>query len=540
MKVNGLRPIAHILELEAGKLLSKAKVGDIIRAQVVSKSGSEVILSIDKGQSVIANMLNPLELPVGKAVDFIINEKRDGKIFIETLKSNPGNSVNILSREQLNSLLASLNLSNNPRNVEIINELAARELPVTRKSVQTVLNYLSNNPGVDIQKAVFLACSGIGLNEKSIGMLSQYTEGKAILGEQIKGVIKLVDSLSETEIMMLYEKLSALPKRSSAAEHAAVALNRDVHGTTSGQAQGTEALMRIGKDILPVIKQALLDGIDQQIKSGQPEIQKEVNNLNIQQLKQQINGLEPNGFRDFMARLPEALRNLILQILKNKPNEIHKTDLKHMEGRINTEHLRGEIKAIFEKHFVSNRSETLAKDLQINASYKEILVKLDAFKAVLAAGEGRNEMLALASQAEENIKFMNSMSQYNTFIQIPLNIGGQHTHGELYILKKSRKKIDLSNASILMSLEMPNMGLTEVLVSLSGRTIGCTFRVQDDKIVSLIRENTSKLVDALNQQGYSIVNIDCGLIQKKTDLTEMDKAIVQNGRTRRLSFDVRV
>ncbi len=536
-----MRPIAHILELEAGKLLAKAKVGDVIRAQVVSKSGSEVILSIGEGKPVTANMLIPLELTEGKVVDFIINEKRDGKIFIETLKSNPGNSLSALSREQLNSLLASLNLSNNPRNVEIINELTARELPVTRERVQAVLNHISKNPGLDVQKAVFLTCRGIEPNEKSIGMLAQYTEGKAVLGNQLRAITNLIDNLSETEIVMLYEKLSALPKKNSAVGHTAAALHKEVQGLqTSGQSQGSEALTQIGKDILPAIKQALLDSIDQQIKNGLPEIRSEINNLNTHQLKQQINNIEPNGVQNFLGKLPEALKNLFQQILKIKTEEIYKTDLKQPEVRASTEHVREEIKAVFEKHFVSNKSETLAKDLQVSASYKEILVKLDILKGVLSTGEGRNEMLALTGQAEENIRFMNSMSQYNTFIQIPLNIWGQHTNGELYILKKSRKKIDPSNASILMSLQMPNIGLTEVLVNLTGRAVGFTFRVQDEEIASLIRENTTSLVEALNQKGYSIVNIDCGIIQKKTGLPEMDKVLVLSGRTKRLSFDMRV
>ena len=87
---------------------------------------------------------------------------------------------------------------------------------------------------------------------------------------------------------------------------------------------------------------------------------------------------------------------------------------------------------------------------------------------------------------------------------------------------------------------MPNMGLTEVFINVTGKNVICNFRVQDDKIVSLIRKHASELVSALNGKGYNFVNIECGFIQKRTNLLDMNKVSIYGTTGKRQFFDVRI
>jgi hypothetical protein len=296
------------------------------------------------------------------------------------------------------------------------------------------------------------------------------------------------------------------------------------------------------KEVLPIIKQMVLDNIENQssMKSivQNPEAQQTIENM----LKNVIK-LNEDNITNLINKMPESDKFQVEKLLVPKLNlnvEERFNNLQSVIGSDDINRIKSEIKSIFEKHFVKNTSENLAEDLRVNDSYKDLLLKLDVVKDAVSTQRSSDGLVNLITQTQDNIKFMNYLSQYNTFVQIPLNIWGQNTNGELFVLKKSQKKIDPNNASVFLSLDMPNMGLTEVLVTVSGRNVMCNFRLENEKIAGLVRKNASKLTEAISKLGYNAVDVGCGLIQKKTNLLEINKVASEAAFIGRNSIDTRV
>ena len=593
MKVDAFRAIAQTIDLEAGKISSKVNVGDVLHVQVVSASDKEVVLRLADGKTISASTLTPLNISAGDSVDFLINDKRDGKIFLETLKDN-GTAPRGIETEQIKNILTSIKIPNNQRNIDIVNELIGREVPVNKENIQAVSNSLVKYPNLDVQKAVFMVANGVAIEEKSIGLLNQYAESKIALGNQIEALFKEIDNLNDQQALSkIFNNISSFENQIKARSEAAVASagsngsNMESAKPSAEDTKTNPALIsnlekekpmqevkqlavdrvqnsfaQIQKEILPAIKQIILDKVKQDEAKIEATNRGKVQDLNFSEQKNiELKNINLNDIKFKNVELKDIIKNirldeleaviekfssgdkaLIEQLLKSKDFNKEGNNLADFKDNstINLEHLKGKIKELFEKHFVSNQSDSLKEDLNVKESYKEILTKLDVIKDVLTKSEGSGQLLNLIRQTEDNIKFMNNLSQYNTFIQIPLNVWGHNTNGELYVLKNSKKKIDTNNANVFLSLQMPNMGLTEVLINVTGKSVTCNFRVEDDRIASLVRKHASELVNALNRQGYNIVNIDCGLIQKKTNLLDISKLSSQTGQAKRQPFDVRV
>ncbi len=566
MRVDAFRAIAQVLNLDAKKLTSQVKTGDVLNVQVLGLSKDEIVLQLPDGKVISANTQIPLDISVGEFINLMVKDKQGGKIFLETVKSNPEQAAGAVNDEQIKNILTSLKLNMNARNIDIIKEMIGREIPVNKQNVQVILNNLAKYPELNVQKAVFMTANGVAFEEKSIDFLNQYAESKIVLGNQIKSLLNHIDTIDDAQILKnILDKLNWLQSRNnfkgneetaavvfSETENSEGDANEEVkQSTVKGYSEPImkepkssdviinkqNAFTNLQKEILPIIKQIVLNSVDKQLNAQQSFILDDDSKQGINNLKQMIQNVEPDQLESFIQKLPQREKVIILQLLKAEDYNLNANNTSDPADIL---HLKTQIKSMFEQHFVSNTSEHLSEDLHVKDSYKEILVKLDVLKESLISREGRGDILNLIGQTEENIRFMNNLSQFNTFVQIPLNIWGQNTNGQLFVLKKSKKKIDASNASIFLSLEMPNMGLTEVLINVMGKSVFCSFRVQDQKALELIKKHTAELTSALNNKGYNTVDINCGLIQQRTSLLEMDKASEEFDGGKRLSFDIRV
>jgi len=189
MKIDAIIPAIQLINLEANKINSKVNVGDILNVQIISNLNNEVVLRLSDGKTITASSLNPLEAAVGEFINLVVNEKKDGKLFLETMHDSGEVSSNQLTKEQVKNLLDGMKLSITPKNVEIINQMVEREVTVNKQNVMSVLNNMARFPNLDVTKAVFMIANGVDFEEKNINLLNQYSESKIALGNQIESIL---------------------------------------------------------------------------------------------------------------------------------------------------------------------------------------------------------------------------------------------------------------------------------------------------------------------------------------------------------------
>ena len=589
MRIDAVSLPIKTITLDSSKISTKANVGDVLNVKVLASSNGEAKLEMPDGKTISVDSKVDLKALVGQTVDMVVTEKKDGKVLLETL-NNFSSSNSGITLEQVKNLLSNLKLSDSSKNTQLIQEMMQNQIPVTKENLQTIMSNLAKYPELNVEKAVFMLANGVSFEEKSIDLLNQYAESKVALGNQVESIMKAIDKTDDTDTLKnIAEKLrifqnndlhsnideasqkiakniidSLISKNDkqitelggsnqadSAQQDNNTVINKNTESAVNSDilfksgAKPSEVMnsseIKILKQIIPLIKQSIIENIDAQIQQNQSA--ENLPKADVKVLKQEILGLNQNELEGLISSLPGDEKDSIQNMnIMSKAS----TDGRLLPGLINNHNLnkemvkelKNQIRDILENNFVKNTSDSLADDLRIKEAYKELLVKLDTIKEAVSSNPNSSELTKLIGQTEDNIRFMNNISQYNTFVQIPLNVWGQNTNGELFVLKKSRKKVDPNNASVFLSLEMPNMGTTEVLVNVFGKNVSLSFRLEDEDTSNLVKKNASKISEAITQLGYCSVDISAGIIQEKTNLLNMSKVTGESAA--KLGFDVKI
>ena len=67
-------------------IMSRLDIGDTVRAKVMDIAGNELLLKLFDGTTVKASMLSSVNIKQGEIVEFIIKNKSESRLFLETLK----------------------------------------------------------------------------------------------------------------------------------------------------------------------------------------------------------------------------------------------------------------------------------------------------------------------------------------------------------------------------------------------------------------------------------------------------------------------
>lgn len=155
--------------------------------------------------------------------------------------------------------------------------------------------------------------------------------------------------------------------------------------------------------------------------------------------------------------------------------------------------------------------------------------KLDVIKSAIEHSNPANkdELLNKIDNLQGNLKFINELNNHSTYIQIPLKMFDKNTTGELYVLKKGSrgKKIDPQNASVLVSLNTQNLGQVDSLISVNKKNISLNLRVEDQSIISFIKENYIELYNSLRAKGYKLVDAKYRLIDERINVINADRTM---------------
>jgi hypothetical protein len=497
------------IEIKASDVLAKAQIGDIIRAEVKA-TGDSVWLRLADGKTIEADSLVAMNVMNEELIDFLVTDKKDGKVFLETIKNDNPTFSNGLSSQKIVDMLSSLKMMITPKNIEIINEMVDRQVPINKENIHSVLTSLKNHEDIDIQKAVFLISNEFKPEEKNIQLLNKYSQGKIELGNQLKNVMNEMQKIDEPNLIRnIIEQI-------------------DEYENSSVQKQVLPVIKQViiqNKEFFPNLKEFIVQNTANAIDTADA-----VSTVDIDDVQTVLDNMNPTEIKNLLNKMPQEPKNILEQFIK----------LQDENTNLNIP-IKAKLIRLFQKHFIRVDSETLKDDLNMNITYKDVISKLEIVKENIKGTYHEQGFLSQSiTQTQDNINFISHLSEYNSFIQIPLNVWGQNTSGELFVLRKSKKTIDPEDTSIFLSLEMPQMGTVEALIHVFGQNLSCNFRVSDQKVNTLFKNNFKDLANVLAKEGYDNVNLDSRIIQDKTTLLNVEKTCAESGRKRRHTLDVKI
>lgn len=197
-----------------------------------------------------------------------------------------------------------------------------------------------------------------------------------------------------------------------------------------------------------------------------------------------------------------------------------------------------------ESIFVKINSENLKDEINAKNLYNDMFNKLEIIKKNVESSTitNKTEILAKIDNLENNLKFINELNMHNTYIQIPLNMWGKNSTGELYILKRKtkNKKIDPESATMLISLDTQNIGRVDSIINVNKKNVAVNMKLEDKDVFDLIKENHKKLYDALAEKGYKLVDLKYRLKEENTNITNFKDIINKDINEKIRSIDYKI
>jgi hypothetical protein len=537
-------------------IMSRLDVGDVVRAKVMDIAGNELLLKLFDGTAVKATMMSSVDIKQGEIVEFVIKNKSENRLFLETLKNN-GQRILSLEDEIKNKLLG-LGLKPDKRNVEAATELKNNNAPLDRETITKVLDAVVSFKDLSFDKAAFLVSKGISPGEKAVQSLNQLAFGTKIEASLTDLMDKLIGIDDNKLLSRICEGLESVDLKYESVNPDSMDVSTDTVN------QKNESL---GANLE---KQPLEKQIAFQLKAFGNKLEGfGVDKNLIFQIKHKIieftgsnnkGSIEPERFIEYLKsnapsfdalydsnpkEIENALDNLLKEVYPKEYIEDEGADkgaFVENKSDIKDDPDADRIRRSFEKMFVRVSEDT--KDMDVKKVYKSMYEKLDTIAKALEASKvpGKEDMLIRIDSLKNNIEFVNDINRHSVYMQIPLNIMDSNTTGELYVLKRDskRKRIDPGNVTVFLSLDTKSLGLVESLISISKKNISLNMRVESGEIIDLFKERFQELYNSLEEMGYRLVDIKYRVIEEKVNLLNVNKVLDSEINRSKKTIDFRI
>ena len=187
--------------------------------------------------------------------------------------------------------------------------------------------------------------------------------------------------------------------------------------------------------------------------------------------------------------------------------------------------------------------EHLKDEDALEETYRKMSRQFDALSHFSERVLGRDvfsQVTNTASQMNDNLDFMKLLNQTFQYIQLPLKLQNQNTHGDLYVMtRKEALKKNPKNLKVLLHLEMDHLGTLDIHITRDNSAVSARFFVDTAETKNLLSRNIDLLGDALGEQGFSFSS-ELALREKEIDVVkDFIAAEAPVGDLKRYNFDLR-
>ena len=152
----------------------------------------------------------------------------------------------------------------------------------------------------------------------------------------------------------------------------------------------------------------------------------------------------------------------------------------------------------------------------------------------------KSDLETPAQNLKQNMDFMNTLNQMFPYVELPLRLKDQITHGDLYVYtKKQALKKNSSNISVLLHLDMESLGPLDIKLNLNNNVIDSTFYFSDKDAMNLISGNIVLLEDALVEKGFLLKTAMELQVDSQNTIKDFIEKDVRDTPLQRYTFDIR-
>lgn len=488
------------------QILSKASLenlnaGDILSGRVQSLENGLLLIKLLDGSSFTANTPEGFSANEGEAITLEIGERQNNQLTARIV--NRG-TISIGKADQEAVLIDKIKSS-----------LDSLEVTSPQRFISGVLDLIEAEPGITPEKAAFMVANGLTQDPEMSEILQKISEHEFSLHENLQSLEEaLSDALfeadSDTSLNLLKPLL--VPQET---DELVGALKEMFSDASPRLAQSIE------QNIRELVTKTLMDEFTE--NTGEPgKINKEaveslVKSALLSTEKDSENGETVKSESIFTPQNKDAFLKAINKALEN----IHKKTENLSKDDKNPELLK-EIKEIVGKLFdkASIKVENgIAEKFDIKEKNEALKAIMDFSQKVLSSSNesAKASNMPAYKEIDNAFKFFNQVTTYDSILQLPIMINRENTTGELYVMKrkKGRKKIDTENFTLFLSLTTNSLGVIESFLNATHKRITISFRVEDEKLVKLVKDNYRVLYDGLLEKGFKLVDMKCRVLDEE-------------------------
>ncbi len=481
---NLVRAVISNNNIESNDMLSKLKVGDSLKAKVISIASDVIMLQVNDRLTISAKDLSAIHYREGDLVDFTVTDIEEGKIFIKS---------NISKLALLESKLSEMGVKLNESNKDLIELLIKNQIPITKENItaiQSTRDYYEKMAEIIKENNVTINSDTINNNIK----------------DSLKNLIQIRDySPSNNDNRAVQKNSNQINPFNISVEG-----NNNVLMTKASESNNiSNREIPFAQDFLNNENKASLEKLVFMLKNNLDFSPKDiilVDNLlaGKKTLTNQIEGL---------------IKLVDEELVENKGNNSIK-DTDYQAKDIFSKDIKKTLVTLLNKFQMLDFKE----DGRLSQAFKELYEGLEEIKASIANSESNSLIGKTIEEIKASLDFINRLNENMAFIQIPLNMNGAVKNLDIFIRKenKSRKKIDSSNAKLFISLNTNNLDLVQVLIELKEKEINLNFKVSNEKIKGIIKNNEELLSSKLEEQGFSNVMFKYNISTEKQDITDSE------------------
>lgn len=568
--------------------------GQIIRGEVTDIRNDTVSIKVDLGETITYPLQGDPELTIGQTATFKAVETEDG-IALRAISVKPSQA----RLATINKALEEAGLQKSERNQMIVLELLDNHMSIDKQTIQKLFQQSLLNKNASIGTLVLMNKHNIPIMNETSTQFENYRNYEHRLSKEISSIAedipKLLDKVStfttaknflaiNDGLMDIFLRdtnwATDMPLSSVISSKAEVTTLLDILRPFALTDSLTEAIQNQTaslREVVDCIQKSIViaEQMDYESQSSLVETEATSNNVHspltdmfqapiIRHIldhftNQQFNNNELSTFLSLQNRQTLALALADFPLSQDIREGI-------VNGQIGTNTLLHAIKTalpatnsldaktlystqvfqwVLKEHIRSSMSLTTndIADNKVNdyfdTTYNQI-TSLRDFLQNTGLKDVFSQLSGTTQNFQENLEFMKVINQLFPYVQLPIKMKDQFVHSDLYVYtKKKNLQENPDSISVLLHLDMENLGPTDIHINLTRGNVAAKFYMSDDFSTSLLRNNIDLLEDAMARNGY-LLQTEFIERQKEVDIV---KDIIEKDQPtsslKRYSFDIR-
>lgn len=554
--------------------------GQTLRGVVSDIHGNEITLSMEDGSSFTGKLPDANQYSIGQKAAFLITSLDDNTIY---MKATTG--AYLLDMEDtVAQALEEAGLPRSTRNLDVVRSLLANQQSISRENIMASIKLCAQYPDADVNSVITMRRLGMPMTETSVKQFENYQN-------QTHQLLYKMDSLGDSIAQMLQSIGSQIPRFAKEAGNQLLTLALEGNPTPEEQILTAQMADAASESLLPETDDEGNPLAAETASEEAAEDSQSAANLEtaspLARMRQLFSAItdgnaaarsamsEAGMTEDFRTPFiheqtgfilsPEERTSFSEQLKEFPLSEEVKAGL--ADGSVTAREFLTEIKQAFphmtdeqagalltskafqkivKGQFLSNWTispEHLKKEGALEEVYEKMSKQFDAlshFSETVLGKDVFKQLSNTASDMNDNLNFMKTLNKTFQYVQLPLKLQNQNTHGDLYVMtRKEALKKNPKDLKVLLHLDMDHLGTLDIQIARENTAVSLKFFVSTEETLHLLNRNMELLNDAINQQGYACTS---ELSMKEKDVDIVNDFIAQEtpvGDMKRYNFDLR-